>query len=77
MNNLKINTKNPSISDIDMMYNIIILKDKSLINNYNLATININKNFDVNITSRDLQISLDTNLETEIEDLQLIYKNVI
>ncbi len=76
MKTIKINTKHPSISDIDMMYNMIILKDKSLINNYDLVVIKINEEFDVNITSRDLQAALDVSLSTEIEDLQLIYNNV-
>ncbi len=77
MKTIKTNTKHPSISDIDMMYNMIILKDKTLINNYNLAVIRINEEFDVNITSRDLEAALDVSLNTEEEDLQLIYKNVI
>lgn len=76
MKDLKIDTKKLSISDIDMLYNIIILKDKSLINNYDLAVIEINKEFNTNITSRDLQVALDVTMSIEEEDLQLIYNNV-
>lgn len=76
MKEIKINIRTPTISDIDMMYEMIILKNKSLINNYDLAVIKINEEFDVNITSRDLQAALDVNIDTEIEDLQLIYNNL-
>jgi hypothetical protein len=67
----------PSISDIEMMYQLIIAKYPKVINDYVEASKLICEEFNTQIEESDLERALDTDVQTDIEDLQLIYKNVI
>jgi hypothetical protein len=66
----------PSISDIEMMYQLIITKYPKIINDYIEASKLICKEFDTLIDQYDLEKALDCDIETNVEDLKLIYNNV-
>jgi hypothetical protein len=66
----------PSISDIELMYQLVLTKYPELVNSYEEISKKINLEFNIEITDRDLQAALDTDLQTDIEDLQMIYTHV-
>jgi hypothetical protein len=66
----------PSISDIETMYQLIILKYPQVINNYIEASKLICQDFNTEVDQYDLERALDVSLETEIEDVRLIYSHI-
>lgn len=67
----------PSISDIEMMYQLITTKYPKVINDYVEASKLICEEFNTQIDQYDLERALDTDVQTDIEDLKLIYNNII
>lgn len=66
----------PSLSDIEMMYQLIIDKYPEVINNYQKASELICTEFNTQIDEFDIERALDTDIQTSIEDLKLIYNNI-
>lgn len=66
----------PSLSDIEVMYELIIMKYPRVINNYEEVSKLICTEFNVSIDKFDIERSLDVDIETYTEDLKLIYSNV-
>lgn len=72
----KINITKPSLLDIDMMYQIIIIKYPKVINNYKEASILINKEFNTELDQYQIEQSQDITLDIDIEDQKLIYSRI-
>lgn len=69
-------TKKPSLSSIESMYHMIILKNPKVLNNYKEASELINKEFGTSVDQYDLERALDVDIQTSEEDLRLMYINV-
>lgn len=69
--------KTISLSDINLMYQLISITVKN-INNYTSLEVSerINKEFKTNITEREIDIIRDSDITTDVNDLKLIYKNL-